>query len=268
MEFIKAIIFGAVQGVTEFLPVSSSGHLVILHEFFSFSNVDELAFDVMLHFATLLATLYYFRQDVLRLIVGFFRYLKGEKNDQGRLAWLIIFGSIPAVVFALLFDAWIETSLRSPLVVILMLVLVGSLFLIIERKGRQLIVMDNLNWKKSLLIGFGQALALIPGTSRSGITIIAGMSADLKREEAVRFSFLLSLPIVFGAAIKKAPEVLGADLSQGAWLVMGTAFLSALIFGVLAIKFFLVFVKKFKLDFFAYYRFALAALLLFYFFIV
>lgn len=265
MDFIKAIIFGAVQGVTEFLPVSSSGHLVILHEFFSFSNVDELAFDVMLHFATFLATLFFFRREAWSLLLAWLKSLRGEKSENGRLAWLIILGSLPAVIFALLFDDWIETTWRSPYIVILMLILIGALFLVIEKYGRQIIGIKEINWRKSVLIGFGQALALIPGTSRSGITIIAGMSADLKREEAVRFSFLLSLPIVFGAAIKKAPDIIGANLGLHSWLVLGLAFFSALFFGIITIKYLLIFVKNHRLSFFAYYRFLLAGALLLYF---
>lgn len=266
MDFINAIIFGAIQGITEFLPVSSSGHLVILHEFIALPMVNELAFDVMLHAGTLLAILIFFRQDVWNLIIGWLKTLKGEKNDYGRLAWLIVLGTIPAGLVGFFFEDKVESVLRSPFIVAFMLVLVGIVFIMIEKIGKQTGELMKLGWKKSLIIGFGQALALIPGTSRSGITIIAGMATDLKREEAVRFSFLLSIPIILGAVIKKAPEILEASMSQGELMIILTAFASTLFFGILTIKYFLLFVKKFSLNFFAYYRFALAGVLLLYLF--
>lgn len=267
MDYFKAIIFGAIQGITEFLPVSSSGHLVILHKYINLPMVNEMAFDVMLHFGTLLAILIFFRKDVWSLIIGWLKTFRGEKNDYGRLAWLIALGTIPAGLIGLFFEDMVESVLRSPLVVAFMLVLVGVVFIIIEKYSKQTGELMNLSWKKSLLIGFGQALALIPGTSRSGITIIAGMSTDLKREEAVRFSFFLSIPIILGAVIKKAPEILEANMSQGETMILVTAFASTLFFGILTIKYFLLFVKKYSLKFFAYYRFALAAVLLLYIFI-
>lgn len=264
MNYINAIIFGAIQGLTEFLPVSSSGHLVILHKFLSIPVSNDLIFDVILHFATLLAVLYFFRTDIWQLFLAWLGTFKKEKSDYGRVAWLIILGTIPAGFFGYFFDDIIENTLRSPMVVVFMLVLVGVLFLVAEKFAKQRLELKDVGLKQALWIGFAQSLALIPGTSRSGITIIAGMFTNLKREEAIRFSFLLSIPIITGAVIKKAPEVLTNTMEPGELGVIIVAFVSALVFGILTIKYFLSFAKKYSLNFFAYYRFVLAFLLFIY----
>lgn len=266
MNYINAIIFGVIQGITEFLPVSSSGHLVILHNFISIPVGNELVFDIILHFATLIAVVFFFRRDIWELIVGWLKTLRGERNDYGRVAWLIVLGTIPAGLAGYFLDDYIETVLRSPFVVAFMLIAVGILFIIVEKYSRQIGELRKINWKQAFLIGLAQMIALIPGTSRSGITIIAGMGTDLKREEAVRFSFLLSIPLILGAVIKKAPDVFGARMGEGELVIIVLSFLAALISGVLAIKFFLSFAKKYSLKFFAYYRFLLASLLLLYLF--
>ena len=157
MDYLNAIIFGAIQGITEFLPVSSSGHLVILHKFIDLPLVNELAFDVMLHFGTLLAILIFFRKDVWSLIIGWLKTFRGEKNDYGRLAWLIALGTIPAGLIGFFFEDMVESVLRSPLVVVFMLVLIGMVFIVIEKIGKQTGELLNLGWKKALIIGSGQA---------------------------------------------------------------------------------------------------------------
>lgn len=261
MEFINSIIFGLVQGITEFVPVSSSGHLVILHNFISLPINNELTFDIVLHLATLLAVISFFRKDIALLLSSWIGSFGGKHDKYSRLSWLIIFATIPASLAGFLLDDIIESVLRSPVVVIVMLVFVGVLFILAERIGKKIDSLDNLDWKKSLFIGIAQALALIPGTSRSGITIIAGLGTGLKREEAVRFSFLLSIPVIAGATIIKLPEITDISLASNEFTILLISFIIAFIFGLLAIKYFLQLSKKFSLNIFAYYRFVLAGIL-------
>ena len=266
MNYINAIIFGLIQGLTEFLPVSSSGHSVILHNFISVALENELAFDVSLHAGTLLALVIFFRKDISGLLRFWFLSLRGEKSDLSRISWLIILGTVPAGLAGYFWSDLIEFVFRSILVVAVMLIVIGILFLIVEAKGKKNKEMKELDWKSALIIGLAQALALIPGTSRSGITIIAGMATGLKREVAVRFSFLLSIPIILGAVIKEAPQIIGANLILDDYLIIFAGFMSAFIFGWLAIKYFLAFSQKYTLKAFAIYRFILAVVLLFYIF--
>jgi undecaprenyl-diphosphatase len=263
MEYVSAIIFGFVQGVTEFLPVSSSGHLLVLHRLLPLPITDEVAFDVTLHLATFVAVLWFFRKDVVSLAwrwLRSFKYLPGSLTD---LSWLIIFATIPAGLAGLLWEDVIETTLRSPLLVAFMLVLVGILFIVVERVGKQTQELSQLTFRQALVIGLAQAIALIPGTSRSGITTISGMGLNLKRTAAIRFSFLLSLPIIAGAAVKKVPYLFRADLQANDWIIVALAFVSAVLFGWLAIAGLLRFTQKHSLRAFAYYRFALAFIIIF-----
>lgn len=262
MEYFSAIIFGVVQGVTEFLPVSSSGHLLVLHRLLVLPVQDEIAFDVALHLATFVAVLWFFRKDVASLAwrwLRSFRYLPGSLTD---LSWLIIFATIPAGLAGVLWEDTIETTFRSPLLVAFMLVLVGILFIVVERVGKQSQELSQLTFRQAMIIGLSQAIALIPGTSRSGITTISGMGLNLKRTAAIRFSFLLSLPIIAGAAIKKVPYLFKADLQPHEWAVTGLAFAAAAASGWLAISVLLRFTQKHSLRAFAYYRFVLAFVIL------
>ncbi len=262
MEFIYAVIFGIVQGITEFLPISSSGHLVILHNFITLPIKNELVFDIVLHSATLLAVLWFFKQEVWQLLKSWFKSFYGQKDPYSKISWLIILGTIPAALTGWFFDEIIESVLRSPIVVVIMLIVVGFLFIILEKYSRQKNELENLNWFKVLIIGVLQAVALIPGTSRSGITIIAGLGVGLKREVAVRFSFLLSIPIIAGAVIKKVPLIFRTDLIGSEWVILFLAFMAALISGFLSIKYFLQFAKRRSLNIFAIYRFLLAILII------
>jgi len=265
MDYINAIIFGIVQGVTEFVPISSSGHLVILHRFINLPIQNELAFDVVLHFATFLAVFWFFRRDVWHLLNSWLRSFAGAADEFSKISWLIILATLPAAFAGWLFGEMIESVFRSLAIVVVMLIAVGVLFIVLEKVSRQIYDLDKLNWRKALIIGFAQAIALIPGTSRSGITIIAGLATGLKREAAVRFSFLLSIPIIFGATVKKAPQVVGANLVYDEWIVLLIAFVFSLMSGILAIKYFLKFIRKHGLNIFAIYRFILAVILVIFF---
>lgn len=258
MDYINAIIFGIVQGVTEFLPISSSGHLVILHRFISLPVQNELAFDVVLHSATLLAVIWFFREDISRLLKSWLKSFTGYRDEFSKISWLIILATVPAGLAGWLFGDIIESVFRSPIVVAVMLIVVGALFIVLEKVGRKTDELKNLNWSKSLIIGLVQAIALIPGTSRSGITIIAGLFAGLKREAAVRFSMLLSIPVIFGASAAKIPQIFKADFIGKESALLAIAFFVSFISGIVAIKYFLKFAKEHSLNVFAFYRFVLA----------
>ncbi len=278
MDYLNAIIFGVIQGITEFLPVSSSGHLVVLHKLILLPVKNELAFDVVLHSATLLAVVWFFRADIVKLGIGFIRSFKifskkdsghsaGADSLYGKLSWFLILATVPAALAGIFLEDLIESVLRSPAVVAVMLIAVGALFIVFEKISRKTDKLADLNWKKALIIGLAQAVALIPGTSRSGITIIAGLGAGLKREAAIRFSFLLSIPIIFGASIMKIPLMFnagGGDVSAAGseMPILAVAFIASFITGLLAIKYFLRFARSHSLNVFAYYRFALAALII------
>jgi len=262
MDYINAIIFGIIQGVTEFLPISSSGHLVILHKFITLPIRSELAFDVMLHLATLVAVVWFFKKEVWQLLKSWLRSFKGEKDQFSKLSWLIILGTIPAALLGFLFEEVIESSLRSPIVVMSTLIIIGILFIISEKYSSKRDDLDSLSWFKVIfVVGLLQALALIPGTSRSGITIIAGLAVGLKREVAVKFSFLLSIPIIAGAVVKKVPLIFGANFTNNELIVTLLAFIISLAAALLTIKYFLRLAKHHSLRIFAVYRFILAALI-------
>jgi len=266
MNFFYAIIFGAVQGITEFLPISSSGHLAVLHDFFHFELADDLSFDVALHWGTLLALVIFFWRDIWILTKGFFRWLTNfdlKNNFEARLSWLIVFGTIPAGVVGYFFGDWLEATFRSTSSIAFMLIVVGLLFFLLEKYSRREREMGELNWLDAVVIGIAQSVALIPGVSRSGITIIAGLGRKLKRETAARFSFIMSIPAVLGAGIKKFHDLSGAGVAidWGVWIV---GVLTAAVVGYFCLKYFLKFLSKHSLQVFGWYRIILGLAILIY----
>lgn len=262
MEFIHAVVYGLVQGLTEFLPISSSGHLVILHSYFPIPVDNEIAFDVALHAATLLAVSWYFRRELRDLVFSATRLLTGRGGGaSGRTGFFIILATIPAALAGYFGENYIEDNFRSVAIVAFMLALVGILIIAIERFAKKTKDLKNLTWRGSLLIGLAQALALIPGTSRSGITIVAGMALGLQRKAAVTFSFLLSVPIIAGASLKNFFTLFNSSLKAPELVLLGVAFISAALAGWLAIKYLLRFAEQHSLRGFGYYRLALAAIL-------
>ena len=263
MQYFFAIIAGLIQGITEFLPISSSGHLIIFHDLFRFNLPDDSFFDVMLHLGTFLALLLIFWRDIEKIIRGFFSSLfnwNWSNNYNQRLSWLVIIGIIPAIVAGYFLDDLITNNLRSDLIVAIMLIIVGVLFFVVEKKSVKNLELQSLKPKSALLIGLAQALALIPGTSRSGITIIAGLCQKMKREEAARFSFLLSMPVILGAGVKKLIDLSG--WSGANWLIMLIGFAAAAISGYLTVKFLLKFLSKHSLNVFGWYRIILGLIII------
>jgi undecaprenyl-diphosphatase len=264
LEFLEAILLGVVQGLTEFLPVSSSGHL-LLGQYFLGLDQDRfgLPFDVALHLGTLVAVVSFFWRSLLRMAGAFVRSLSpGGRNladpDQ-RLAYLILASTIPAALIGFLFETFFETAVRSPWVVVFNLVLVGILFIVGEAVGAKTRLADKLRFSEAVGIGLAQAAALVPGVSRSGATITLGIFLGLRREEAARFSFLMSVPIIASAGSLQLADVASEGMDAQGVLMFGSGFVSSAVVGYLAIKFFLRFVTHHSLRAFAYYRFTLAA---------
>lgn len=264
MGVFEAIILGLVQGITEFLPISSSGHLVLAREWMSVSTTNGLAIDAVLHFATTAAVILYFRKDLTILISAVFRKLgRLPVNERDiTLFYALALGTIPAVILGLALDSTITTYLQSPLIVAGVLFLASVFFLFAEWRQYLEPQREGIDVKKGLLIGFYQALALLPGFSRSGATIAGGMLLGLSRYEATRFSFLLAIPITIGAGAKKSIDL----LEQGGAVDWGVIFLGATVAFVTAfvvIHFFLKFIRRYTLWPFVWYGVALSLLVLY-----
>ena len=264
LEFLEAVLLGVVQGLTEFLPVSSSGHL-LLGQYFLGLDQDRfgLPFDVALHLGTLVAVVSFFWRDLLRMARAFARSLSpGERNladpDQ-RLAYLILASTVPAALIGFFLEGFFETSVRSPWVVVFNLVLIGALFIVGEAVGAKTRRADKLRFVEAVGIGLAQAAALVPGVSRSGATITLGLFLGLRREEAARFSFLMSVPIIAGAGSLKVGEVIlqGMDAAQAFLFVVG--FVTSAAVGYVTIRFLLNYLTNHSLRAFAFYRFGVAA---------
>ena len=262
LEFIEAIFLGIVQGLTEFLPVSSSGHLLLGQYFLGLDQARfGLSFDVALHLGTLVAVVVFFWRDLVRMALAFlrsFRHRNFSDPDQ-RLAYLVLASTVPAALIGYFLEDIFETAVRSPWVVVFNLVLVGVLFIVGEAVGRRTRQASKMSFWEALGIGLAQAAALVPGVSRSGATITLGLFLGLRREEAARFSFLMSAPIIAGAGTLQLGEVILKGMSAYDTLLFGIGFVSSAIVGYLAIRFFIRFVVNHSLRAFAYYRFGLAA---------
>ena len=261
MNHFYAILLGILQGVTEFLPISSSGHLVLAEHYLGFSE-GGLVFDIALHLGTLAAILVYFRGDFLLMATAL---LPGRGSDaegalHRRLFFYLCLATVPGALFGLLLEEPAATLFRSPALVATTLGGVGLLLLWAERSGRRNRDIRALTWTDALLIGFSQALALVPGVSRSGITMTTGLFRDLNREAAARFSFLLSAPIIFGAGVHSLPKLIKEGWEGDSGGIFLTGFLAAAISGYLVIAWLLKFIRTRSFDIFAYYRLAVAGL--------
>jgi undecaprenyl-diphosphatase len=264
LELLEAIVLGIVQGLTEFLPVSSSGHLLLGQYFLGLDQQRfGLPFDVALHLGTLVAVVAFFWRELLRMARAFAWSLTPGGRDlddpNQRLAYLVLASTIPAALIGYLLEDFFETAVRNPWVVVFNLVLVGVLFIIGEAVGGKQRRADKLRFAEAVGIGVAQAVALVPGVSRSGATITLGLFLGLRREEAARFSFLMSVPIIAGAGSLQTAEVVSEGIDVWGAVMFGAGFASSAVVGYLAIRFFLRFVAHHSLRAFAYYRFGLAA---------
>lgn len=262
MTTLQIILLAVVQGLTEFLPISSSGHLVLAPYLLDWTD-QGLAFDVAVHFGSLVAVCIYFRNDIIALLSGGVQLLGGKvQTPESRLALAIGLGTIPAAIGGLLFASWIEVNLRDPSVIVYTLAGYGVLMAIADRLGKSERNISGVGLKDALIIGCAQALALVPGTSRSGITITAARFLGFARQDAARFSFLLSAPVILLAASYKFLQLVTGDESV-AWSQLGLGALVSCVVAYLSIEFFMRFVARIGLAPFAIYRLILAAIILY-----
>ena len=263
MNIIEAIIFGTIQGAAEFLPISSSGHLALAHYFLG-AQASDLAFDVALHLGTLLAILVYFRDDFWQMgkaVLGLHKQHEETRRLQ-KMALFIAMATVPGALAGLLLEKAAETYFRHPAMVAAALAGAGLLLLLADRAGKRTRNFEKITLGNALLIGLSQACAIIPGVSRSGSTITCGLALGLTRQAAVRFSFLLSAPIIFGAGVHEIPKIIKNGLLDGQAIIYLSGFLAAAISGYLFISFIMQYIRARSFAIFAYYRFLLAALVL------
>jgi len=262
METVQIIWLALVQGLTEFLPVSSSAHLILVPKVLGWPD-QGLAFDVAVHLGTLIAVVSFFRKDIFKLFMAWLGSIGGKgMTAEARLAWGVILGTIPAGIVGLLFKDYIEIYLRSPLVIAATTIIFGLLLWYADHRARLARDELSLAWQDFLVIGGAQALALIPGTSRSGITITAGLLLGLTREAAARYSFLLSIPIIVLSGLGVTGDLLGSsDPVDWNALILGT--ILAAISAFACIHLFLAWINRMGMLPFVIYRLCLGVFLLF-----
>jgi undecaprenyl-diphosphatase len=266
--YLQALVMGIVQGLTEFLPVSSSGHLIVVPFLFGWHDgfIKSLAFSVMLHIGTLGALLAYFRADWLRLVPAGLATIRDRSfrgDPDRRLAWLLVASTVPAAIAGVLLQDLIETAFREIGLVAITLMVGGGILWLADRRGGRSRGIHDVTLPVALAIGAAQALALVPGISRSGISISAARFAGLDRAAAARFSFLMATPITAGAAVFEVERLVSGDVavdvSAGPLMV---GMLAAFVSGALAISVLLRFLRTSSLEIFVWYRLALAATVL------
>lgn len=260
MNFFEAITLGIVQGLTEFLPVSSSGHLILARELFGWQTKDGLGIDAILQLATILAVVVVFRSDIGKLIKTAWNFVirRPVSEIDKTLLGAILVGTLPALIFGLALESFMENVFRTPLLVASTLLFGSGIFWLAEKYANKTTPSALPSIKQGLSIGLFQTLALIPGISRSGATISGGLFLGLSREAATRFSFLLALPIITGSGFKKFVDL----AEEGALTHLGfpllVSFAVAFAVGLLAIRFLLQYLKRHTLNIFIWYRVALA----------
>ncbi len=281
MTVLQALILGIVQGLTEFIPISSSAHLIIVPWLFGWNDpvLTSLSFDVALHLGTLVAVVWFFASDWVRLIHAGVASLVERKigsDPDRKLAWLLVIGCIPGGIAGVLGESKIDELFHQPgvpikmMAIIIMGIIIAALAFIlffVERRALHTREMNSLTLKDAILIGLAQALAIFPGVSRSGSTITAGLALNLKRDTAARFSFLLSAPIILGAGLKSAWDMFqqyhaGVALGSAELLLFPIGIIAAAISGYFCIKYLLRYLQNHSTNLFVYYRWALAVLII------
>lgn len=267
MSIIEIIILGMVQGIAEFLPISSSAHLIIFRDIFKIgANMSQdmaLSFDVALHLGTLLAIAVFFFNDFIKMLGK--GLTKGTKDNEGKIFWYLIAATIPAAIAGLLFEDVIENIIRGNLYIIAAaLAIMGVLIYLADKSGKEKKTIKDMSIKDALLVGCSQALALIPGFSRSGTTIATARTLGIKREEAAKFSFYLSAPVVCGAVVLEL-------LDTSTWAIIATnlstfilGIVIAFIIGLICIKYLLKYLQKHNFKIFMIYRIIIAIIVLIY----
>jgi undecaprenyl-diphosphatase len=268
MTALEALVLGIVQGLTEFLPISSSGHLILVPWLLDFTYLEtherfNKTFDVALHTGTLIAVLAYFRREIKAILAGLASSVRRRRvsTPNERLAWLLAIATVPAAAVGAAFSDVIERDLGEPWQIAIFLFVFGLLLLLADRLPERREV-DDLRWQSALGIGCAQAVALAPGTSRSGVTITVGRALGLTRDAAARFSFLMLAPVTFGATVFKGAEVARDGLPAGSAGPFAVGIAAAAVSGLFAISFLLRYVRTHSYDIFVWYRFAVATLVL------
>jgi undecaprenyl-diphosphatase len=259
MNIIQAIVYGVVQGIGEFLPISSTAHLVLVPWLFKW-NDPGVAFDVALHLGTATAVILFFFKDWLMLIHAGFRE---PKSKNGKLFWLIVLATIPGGLFGVLLDKYMETF-RNPALIGVMLIVMGIVLYYADKKSMKKTKLEDIGMKRSIIVGVSQIFAIIPGVSRSGITMSTGRVLGIEREAIAKFTFLMSAPIILGDALYHAAKMGTVPVDKASFLV---AILTAAIVGFLSIRFLLDYLKNKGFGIFAVYRFALGAIVIVLYFI-
>ena len=266
MNWIEAIILGIVQGLTEFLPISSSAHLRVVGEFLPGAADPGAAFTAITQIGTELAVLLYFWRDITRIITQWCRAIVGKvphSDPDVRMGWLIIIGSIPIAVLGLLFEDYIDTTFRSLWLVATMLIVFGVILAMADTWGRQVKPISRLSWRDGILYGLAQALALIPGVSRSGGTITMGLALGYTRKAAARYAFLLAVPAVFASGFYKLAQSI-AEPDPNAAYGMGETFIAtivAFVIGYAVIAWLMRFITNNSFKIFVWYRILLGVAL-------
>jgi undecaprenyl-diphosphatase len=256
VTLFEAIVLGIVQGLAEFLPISSSGHLILVPWLAGWPP-HGLTFDLALHLGTSIALLAYFWRDWLNLaraVIAGLTDVKARHTDNWRLAWLIVLGCIPAGVVGVLFEDFIEATVRQPSLIALFLMVFGLLMLVADRVGRRNRTLDQITLIDAVVIGCAQVLSLAPGVSRSGVTMTAGLFRGLDRPAAARYSFLLSAPITLAAALFKLRVLLREPLTGSEVIAFVVGVATAAIVGALAIGFLMRYIQRQSLDVFVWWR--------------
>ena len=260
MDWLHVFVLASIQGLTEFLPVSSSAHLILPSQILGWPD-QGLGFDVGVHVGTLAAVLIYFRKDVIAMWLAFFKTLKGEQSIDGRIAWFIIAATVPAVIAGLLLNDVVDLYGRSMLVIAGTTLVFGALLWFADRRENVQKTLADLTLRDSIYIGLAQAVALIPGTSRSGITMTAALMLGFSRAAAARFSFFLSIPIILLAGSYKTLELASLDVQVPWDRVIGGVFISAIV-AITCIHYFLILLEKVGMLPFVIYRMLLGVFLI------
>lgn len=263
MEILLSAVLGLVQGATEFLPISSTGHLILARSLFGISDEHALAFDAVMHLATASAVVAYFRRELWLLVQTTLRYLGRLPVEQRDLTLVValLIGTIPAALLGIFLEGAMEVFFRSPVLVAGVLLSGSALFAVAEFNYVRAPRAKTITVRTGVLVGLFQTLALIPGMSRAGVTIAGGMLVGLSREDATRFSFLLAIPILLGAGGKKLLDMAGTTVDVS-WSSVASGSIVAFIVGMLTIHFLLAFLRRYTLWPFIWYRIALAAVVL------
>lgn len=260
MDFIQALILGLVQGLTEFLPISSSAHLILVPLLTDWED-QGILYDIAVHAGSLGAVILYFRQDLIVLVRGWLATFTESEHEKNYLLWYIALATLPVLVSGLLFHDLVASTLRNPTVIALASIVFGLVLWWADTVGVKARDHSTLNWRDALVVGLAQALAIIPGTSRSGITITAGLLLGLDRQSASRFSFYMAIPVILGAVSYELLNLSIEGLSVD-WLMISTVTLTAFFSAWLSIHFFLKLLNKTGMLPYVIYRVLLGVLLL------